>query len=79
MKDPADRALDLAQTRGASYPDIRIVDVETQSIALKDGIVEGIRPETNQGFGVRVISDGACRLACSSSLEAVARSLLWGT
>ena len=42
MNELANRALNLAQTRGATYADIRIIDLETQSIAVKNGIVEGV-------------------------------------
>jgi TldD protein len=63
------RALNLAQTKGASYADIRLVTTETQSIAVKNGIVEAISLDSSQGFGVRVIVDGAWGFASSSRLE----------
>jgi len=63
------RALNLAQTKGASYADIRLVTTETQSIAVKNGIVEAISLDSSQGFGVRVIVDGAWGFASSARLE----------
>jgi len=69
LKELTDRALNLAHTKGASYADIRMIDMETQSIAVKNGIVEGISLHTSQGFGVRVIADGAWGFASSSRLE----------
>jgi TldD protein len=63
------RALNLAQTKGASYADIRLVTTETQSIAVKNGIVEAISLDSGQGFGVRVIVDGAWGFASSARLE----------
>lgn len=70
MRELADRCLNLAQTEGASYADIRIIDLETQTIAVKNGIVEGVSLDTNRGFGVRVIASGAWGFASSSRLEA---------
>jgi TldD protein len=69
VKELADRALDLAQTRGARYADVRIVNLESQSVAVKNGVVEGISLDTSQGFGVRVVADGAWGFASSSFLE----------
>ncbi len=69
MKELTDRVLNLAQTKGASYADIRIIDLEIQRIVVKNGIVEGISLDTSQGFGVRVIADGAWGFASSFRLE----------
>ena len=69
MKELASRALNLAQTKGASYADIRITDLKTQGIAVKNGIVEAISLNTSQGFGVRVIVDGAWGFASSAQVE----------
>jgi TldD protein len=69
LKELTDRALNLAQTKGASYADIRIMGLETQSIVVKNGIVEGVSLYEGHGFGVRVIADGAWGFASSSRLE----------
>ncbi len=69
LKELAHRALNLAQTKGATYADIRIIHLDTQSIAVKNGIVEGISQDTGQGFGVRVIADGAWGFASGFRLE----------
>lgn len=69
MKELASRALNLAQTKGASYADIRITDLKTQGIAVKNGIVEAISLNTSHGFGVRVIVDGAWGFASSAQVE----------
>ena len=66
MKTLADRALDLAQVRGASYADVRIVERRTQNISVKNGVVEGLSDAESQGFGVRVIVDGAWGFASSA-------------
>lgn len=59
MKTLTDRALNLAQVQGASYADIRIVRRQTQDIAVKNGLVEGLSDNESQGFGVRVLAGGA--------------------
>lgn len=69
MKDLTDRALNLAQVRGATYADIRIVRRETQSITVKNGIVQRLALDTTQGLGVRVIADGAWGFASSHDLS----------
>ncbi len=68
MKDIAERALDAAQLQGASYADVRIVQQQTQSILVKNGRVEGLSRNQNQGVGVRVVVDGAWGFASSSML-----------
>ncbi len=69
MKDLAARALDTAQVRGASYADVRVERRESQSITVKNGHVEALSDDVSQGFGVRVIADGAWGFASSSRLE----------
>ncbi len=69
MKDLTGRALNMAQMRGASYADVRIVKRDTQRIAVKNGKVEGLEQDETQGFGVRVIVNGAWGFASSSRLE----------
>ncbi len=69
MDELSARALNLAQAKGASYADVRLVTAETQSIAVKNGIVEAISLDTSQGFGVRVIVDGAWGFASSARLD----------
>ncbi len=68
MKELAERALNLAQVRGATYADIRIVHLLTERIDIKNGVVEGISQDESQGFGVRVIVEGAWGFASSSHL-----------
>ncbi|MCL4490029.1 MAG: TldD/PmbA family protein [Chloroflexi bacterium] len=70
MKDIAARALNICQVRGASYADIRVVTRLTQRIAVKNGVIETIEQDESQGFGVRVISNGAWGFASSARIEA---------
>ncbi len=70
MKEYTDRALNLAQVKGAVYADIRIVGETSQGLVVKNGIVEGIQLNESHGFGVRVVADGAWGFASSSILTA---------
>jgi TldD protein len=70
LKELTARALNLAQVRGAIYADVRIVNRRTQNINVKNGVVEGLADNESQGFGVRVIVDGAWGFASSALLNA---------
>jgi TldD protein len=70
MKDITARALNMAQVRGVTYADIRIVTRLTQRLAVKNGKVEALEQAETQGLGVRVIAGGAWGFAASSRLEA---------
>ena len=69
MNELANRALNLAQMKGASYADVRLVETESQSIVVKNGIVEAVSLGTNQGFGIRVMADGAWGFASSAHVQ----------
>jgi TldD protein len=68
MNDYTERALNTAQTRGASYADIRIVRRTTEDIALKNGVIEALAQDESYGFGIRVIADGAWGFASSRNV-----------
>ena len=68
MRELTERALNLAQVRGATYAEIRIVNRKIESIVVRNGIVQGVEMRTSQGFGVRVIADGAWGFASSHRL-----------
>ncbi len=69
MKDITARALNLAQVKGASYADIRVVTRLTQRVAVKNGRVEALEQDETQGLGVRVIVNGAWGFASCSRME----------
>lgn len=75
MKEIAERALNAAQLHGATYADVRIVTRQTQSIIVKNGRVEGISNNDEQGFGVRVVVNGAWGFAssCDPTLQEATR------
>ncbi|HHY32478.1 MAG TPA: TldD/PmbA family protein [Firmicutes bacterium] len=62
-------ALDLAVSRGASYADVRVVRRRQESISVKNGAVSGVSMGEDEGFGVRVLVDGAWGFASSSRLD----------
>ncbi|MGD8624993.1 MAG: TldD/PmbA family protein [Anaerolineae bacterium] len=70
MKELTDRALNLAEVQGASYADVRIVRRRTQDVNVKNGIVEELADKESQGFGVRVVVDGAWGFASSARISA---------
>lgn len=70
MQELMMRAMNLASTRGAQYADVRIVHNLTESLIVKDGIVEGISLDESIGFGVRILVDDAWGFASSQALNA---------
>ena len=68
MRDLADRALDTASAKGAGYADVRVVRRLEESISIKTGRVEGVASGESEGFGVRVLVDGAWGFASSHVL-----------
>ncbi len=69
MSDLARRALDTASQLGADYADVRIVRRLDQSAHVKSGRVEGLSLGETEGFGVRVLLDGAWGFASSSRMD----------
>ncbi|MFL5725989.1 MAG: TldD/PmbA family protein [Chloroflexota bacterium] len=68
MRDLTNRALDTAAQLGAEYADARVVRRLDESIAIKSGRVEGVAAGESEGFGVRVLVDGAWGFASSNRL-----------
>jgi TldD protein len=69
MRDLARKAIEVAQQRGASYVDVRIMERTTEGIEVKNGHVEGVSSMLSSGFNVRVIVNGAWGFACSALTE----------
>jgi TldD protein len=69
MREWTERALNLAEVKGATYADIRIVRRETQGITVKNGVVQRLSLDTTHGFGVRVVAGGAWGFASSHALD----------
>ncbi len=69
MRTLTDRALDTATARGAGYADVRIVRRVEESIAIKTGRIGGVASGEDEGFGIRVLVDGAWGFASSHVLS----------
>lgn len=54
-----ERALDIARTEGADWADIRVGRVDVENLVVRNGRVAAIDQGDEQGFGVRVMVDGA--------------------
>jgi TldD protein len=70
MREITDRALDTARARGATYADVRVVRRLEESIDVKSGTLAGVSFHESEGFGVRVLVDGAWGFAASHVLTA---------
>jgi TldD protein len=68
MRDLTSRALDTATALGATYADTRVVRRIEESITIKSGRLEGVAGGESEGFGVRVLVDGAWGFAASHTL-----------
>jgi TldD protein len=69
MRDLTSRALDTATALGASYADVRVVRRVEESITIKTGRLEGVAGGETEGFGVRVLVDGAWGFSASHHLS----------
>ncbi len=69
MDDLIERALDAAVRGGAQYADVRVVDREAETLAVKNGVLEAATATHSRGFGVRVLRDGAWGFSSSSLME----------
>ncbi|MFB3920426.1 MAG: TldD/PmbA family protein [Terriglobia bacterium] len=68
MKDFAKRALDTAVALGASYADVRVMDIRQRYLGTKNGKPSQVRDSESFGIGVRVIADGAWGFASTDDL-----------
>jgi TldD protein len=69
LENYLNRALDLANLRGARYADARLVRNRTESIVVKDGLVETLSSSESTGFGVRVLIGNAWGFASSQDVS----------
>jgi len=70
MRDLAHRALDTADAQGATFADVRVVRRRDEALTVKSGRPDGVSLGTSEGFGVRVLVDGAWGFASSSTMTA---------
>ncbi|OHB75297.1 MAG: peptidase C69 [Planctomycetes bacterium RBG_16_59_8] len=68
MKELTDIALNTAKLKGATYADIRIIDIRNESLVVRNETIKGANTSSSLGFGVRVIAGGAWGFACSNNV-----------
>src|SRR6202163_126885 len=59
MKEWANSAIETAKRRGASYADVRVMDIRHRDICTKNGEVGTLSESESLGIGIRVIAGGA--------------------
>ena len=69
MRDLCRRALDTATKQGASFADARVIRRRDEQLSVKSGRVQAVSIGETEGFGVRVLADGAWGFASSSVLD----------
>jgi TldD protein len=69
VKELAERALNAAQVGGAQYADVRIAERAQQSLNVKNSELVSVADDASEGFGVRVLVDGAWGFAGSARLD----------
>ncbi len=65
----AQEALDEALRLGASYADVRLIELTTCSLETKNGIPTSLNHSESQGLGIRVICQGAWGFAATHDLS----------
>ncbi|MFN8621873.1 MAG: TldD/PmbA family protein [Chloroflexota bacterium] len=70
MRDLARRALDTANARGATFADVRVVRRRDEQLTVRSGRIDGVSLAESEGFGVRVLVDGAWGFASSNRMSA---------
>jgi TldD protein len=67
----AQRALDTACARGATYADVRFEDGRSERIEVRNGVVVTLSDDRSVGYGLRAFCDGAWGFAaCDDESEA---------
>ena len=69
MKDKLLETIEYLKSKGVDYADIRFVRTDIERLMVKNDTVDSIVRDIDQGFGIRVIADGAWGFAASSSLK----------
>jgi TldD protein len=70
MKEIIEAILNHLELKRVSYGDVRHVCEQEEAVAVKNGVPESIVQSQSQGFGVRVLVDGAWGFAGSSLVTA---------
>ncbi len=68
IQDLANSAIETAKKRGASYADVRVMDIRHRDISTKNGEVGTLAESESLGIGIRVIASGAWGFASTDRL-----------
>lgn len=66
MKDRLKATIGYLKSKGAFYGDIRYVRTTTENIKVTNETVDTLAHDVSQGFGIRVLADGAWGFAASA-------------
>ena len=66
MREQLTRLMAYCLKLGADYADIRVKEVETESIVLENGKVKSIDTDRSIGFGIRILYSGSVGFAATS-------------
>jgi TldD protein len=69
LNDLIDHCLNYAQLSQVQYGDIRLIQNQTETLVVKNGVVETVNHTESLGFGVRVLDAGAWGFASSNNLS----------
>jgi len=69
MKEFGALAIDAATSQGATYADVRVMDIRQRYLSTKNGETAQVRESESLGLGVRVIVDGAWGFASTDDLS----------
>ncbi len=70
MLDVAKQAVQAARDAGADYADARVVAEDSESITVRNQVMEGIDRAASEGIGIRVLVDGSWGFAATARMEA---------
>jgi TldD protein len=68
MEELASLAIETARRRGASYADVRVMDIRHREISTKNGEVGTLAESESLGIGIRVLASGAWGFASTDRL-----------
>ncbi len=72
----SDAGLAAASALGAREASVRVEEIRSQTLVLRDGVVETSLDQVESGFGVRVVAEGSTGFAASVELGADAAALV---
>ncbi|GAC1367690.1 MAG: TldD/PmbA family protein [Actinomycetota bacterium] len=68
MRDIAEAALQAALDAGATYADVRVQEIETEELSVRNSVLETAEHASSAGVGIRVLVDGAWGYAATYEL-----------